>query len=287
MSYDAPGDARRPDYYQSAPSYDQSGGDSETRDPGGWNAVIFAKVPSGAVGVRTSVGKILDEQLGEGLTMKAPWETVVMMSTRLQADRVNAEAASQDLQKVGARLTVPFSLNPKDAPAVYKNVGNLDQVEAIIINPGVMESLKAVSAKYTAEQLITMRPEVKENVEKALKAYIEQALKDKGIPGAINIGNIAITDFQFSPEFNASIEMKVKAAQDALRAEMEKKQIVTQAEAQRDSQKARADGLAYTVGVQSTAEAAAIKRRADALSANPDIIKLNAVEKWDEPPAGV
>ena len=66
-----------------------------------------------------------------------------------------------------------------------------------------------------------------------------------------------------------------------MRAENEKKQKVTQAEAERDSTKAKADGEAYSIEVRSKAEAAAIQRKADALRANPNLVQLNAVDKWD------
>ena len=178
-------------------------------------------------------------------------------------------------------LTVPFSLNAKFAGEVFKKIGNLDQVEAIIINPGVLESVKAIAAKYTAEELITKREEVKTKVEDAIKNYVNQTLTDRGITGAVDIGNVAITHFDFSKDFNRSIELKVKAEQDALRAENEKRQKVTEAEATRDSQKATADGEAYAMDVRSKAEAAAIQRRAQALATNPEIVQLNAVERWD------
>lgn len=250
-------------------------------DPGGYNAFIGAKVPSGAVGVVTQFGKVYAEPLSEGWNWKSPLKHVIMVSTRLQADTVKAQAASQDLQQVTTELTVPFSLKASSAPQVYQKIGNLEQVEAVVINPGVLESVKAVTAKYTAEELITKREEVKMKVEDALKHYVDHTLEEKGLSGAVDIGNVAITHFDFSEDFNRSIELKVKAVQDALRAENEKRQKVTEAEATRDSQKAKADGEAYAIEVKSKAEAAAIQRRADALKANPHIVDLNAVEKWD------
>jgi len=144
-----------------------------------------------------------------------------------------------------------------------------------------MESVKAVTAQFTAEELVTQREKVKALIEDQIKSYIRVALAEKKLPGAIDVGTVAITHFDFSPDFNNSIEQKVKAEQDALRAENEKRQKVTQAEAERDSQKARADGEAYSIEVRSKADAAAIQRKADALRANPNLIQLNAVDKWD------
>jgi regulator of protease activity HflC (stomatin/prohibitin superfamily) len=153
--------------------------------------------------------------------------------------------------------------------------------QSTLIDPGVMESVKAITAQFTAEELVTQRETVKAKIEDQIKSYVRGALTQRGLPGAIEIGSVAITHFDFSKDFNDSIEAKVKAEQDALRAENEKKQKVTQAEADRDSQKAKADGSAYAIEVQSKAEAAAIQRKADALRANPNLVQLNAVDKWD------
>lgn len=253
----------------------------EALEPGGYNAFIGAKVPAGAVGVVTRFGKIDPTPMQPGWNWKTPLDHVEMISTRLHADQVRAQAASHDLQQVTAELTVPFSLRAKDAPEMFQKIGNLDQVETMIINPGVLESVKAVTAKFTAEELITKRAEVKNKVESEIKQYVEQTLKEKGMPDALEIGNVAITHFDFSHEFNKSVELKVKAEQDALRAENEKRQKITEAEAKRDAQKAEADGIAYQKDVTSKAEALAIERRATALRQNSNIVDLMAVERWD------
>ena len=203
------------------------------------------------------------------------------MPTRLLKHAVHAPAASRDLQAVTAQVAVPFSLLPSAGPQVYQVLGSVEALQASIIDPGVMESVKAVTAQFTAEELVTRREAVKGRIEDQVRAYVREALAQKKLPGAIEIGEVAITHFDFSPEFNTSIEQKVKAEQDALRAENEKKQKVTQAEAQRDSTKAVADGEAYSIEVRSKAEAAAIQRKADALRANANLVELNAVDKWD------
>lgn len=248
---------------------------------GGWNAVVAVKVPAQAEGVLTQIGRVYDEPMDSGLHLKFPWQKVYMMPTSLIANTVRAQAGSHDLQQVTTEVTIPFHMVEGFGPKVFKKIGTLEKVEAVVINPGVLESLKAVTARYTAEELITKRQEVKDHVEVKLKDYIHTALEERGLDGAIKIGNIAITHFAFSDGYNKSIEAKVKAAQDALRAESEKKQRVTEAEGIRDAKKATADGEAYSTEVRSKAEADAIKRRAEALKTNPDLIPLTAVEKWD------
>lgn len=243
---------------------------------------VFTTVPAGNVGVPVTFGEVGSGSWDPGLHLKFPFITsVVTMPTRLLKHSVSAPAASKDLQIVTAEVTVPFSLHGTSAPSVYQALGSVEAFQASIIDPGVMESVKAVTAQFTAEELVTRREAVKVKIETQVKQYVATALAGRRLPGAIEIGEVAITHFDFSPDFNNSIEQKVKAEQDALRAENEKKQKVTQAEAERDSAKARADGEAYSIEVRSKAEAAAIQRKADALRANQNLVQLNAVDKWD------
>jgi regulator of protease activity HflC (stomatin/prohibitin superfamily) len=242
----------------------------------------FTTVDPGKVGIAVTLGYVSKAPWEPGLHWKLPLVTsVVEMSTRLEKHPVNAPAASKDLQQVTAEVTVPFSLKAESGPDVFQRLGMQETFQSTLIDPGVMESVKAITAQFTAEELVTQRETVKAKIEDQIKSYVREALAQKGLAGAIEIGNVAITHFDFSKDFNDSIEAKVKAEQDALRAENEKKQKVTQAEAERDSQKAKADGSAYSIEVQSKAEAAAIQRKADALRANPNLVQLNAVDKWD------
>jgi regulator of protease activity HflC (stomatin/prohibitin superfamily) len=243
---------------------------------------VVTTVPAGNVGVPVTFGEVGSVSWDPGLHFKFPFITsVVTMPTRLLKHSVSAPAASKDLQIVTAEVAVPFSLHGPAASSVYQALGSVDAFQATIIDPGVMESVKAVTAQFTAEELVTQREAVKVKIEAEVKHYVANALAGRRLPGAIEIGEVAITHFDFSPDFNNSIEQKVKAEQDALRAENEKKQKVTQAEAERDSAKARADGEAYSIEVRSKAEAAAIQRKADALRANQNLVQLNAVDKWD------
>ncbi|MEC8821972.1 MAG: hypothetical protein VYA08_13845, partial [Pseudomonadota bacterium] len=91
----------------------------------------------------------------------------------------------------------------------------------------------------------------------------------------------AITDFDFSAEFNRAIEEKVRAEQEALKAKNENLKRVTQAEAAAAEKTLAADAMAYEIEVQSKARADAIEREAKALKDNPQLIQLRIAEKWN------
>lgn len=243
--------------------------------------MCVATVDAGRVGVLKTFGQVQDKELGEGLHFKAPWQNVVTMETRLRAHHSKANSASSDLQIVSAEVTIQYSLTSAMAGRIYQKMGSLEQIEVNVLSPAIQESLKSVTARYTAEQLITSRQAVKTEVEKQIDQFISTTLKDKKVEGAVIIANIAITEFNFSGEFNKAIEAKVMAEQEALKAKNEKTRRITEAEAKFQEEKLKADANAYSIEKESIARADAIRREADALRSNPNLIQLRGVDKWN------
>lgn len=238
-------------------------------------------VSSGYVGVQTTFGRVHAEPPSPGVHFVNPFvDGVTQLETRLKSHEVTASAASKDLQIVKTKISVQHSLNAATAPQSYSQIGDLDRFDVAVVDPAVMESLKEVTAKYTAEELITKREIVKQQVSVAIKAFIDHTLAERNISGAVQIANVAIKDFDFSHEFNASIESKVKAQQEALRAENEKVKRLTDASAAAGERKLQADAEAYQLEKVSIQRAAAIEREAKALSANPLLLQLRSIEKW-------
>ena len=242
----------------------------------------FTIVNSGHVGVVKTLGAVQPDPLPEGLNFKKPFiDAVEEISVRLQKTDSAATAASKDLQVVSTRVAVQYSLIGEIAPRTYQTIGRSAIVETNVIAPAIQESVKAVTAQYTAEELVTRRSEVKGKIQLAIEAFIEETLAQKGANGALNLDNVAITDFEFSQEFNKAIEEKVQAEQEALKAENEKLRRVTQAEAAAEERKLAADAEAYQITQESVAKAEAIEREAAALRNNPELIELRLAEKWD------
>lgn len=245
---------------------------------GGMTVVVEA----GHVGVVRSLGAVQPEALGEGFHFKKPFiDHVEQMDVRLTASHAQATAASRDLQTVSTEVTTQYSLNGALAPLTYQRIGTLGKVAAALVEPGIQECVKAVTAKFTAEELVTKREAVKLQIQEALNTFINNTLREKQLEGALAIANLAITDFNFSDEFNRAIEAKVKAEQQALQAKNEKLMRTTQAEAAATERKLAAEADAYSTEVQSKARADAIRREAEALKQSPELIQLRAVEKWD------
>lgn len=220
-------------------------------------ATSFTVVKAGHTGVVLTFGAVEDNVLEEGLHFKIPFiQSVVQMNNRTQKIETDGTASSKDLQIISYVVAVNFHVNDASSASLYQNVG-VDYGTVIIV-PAIQESIKAVTAQFTAEELITKRQVVGDQIKEALSDKIGQY----GI--VVEIFNIV--NFDFSEEFNAAVEAKqtaqqnaLKAEQDLARIEVEAKQKITQAEA----------------------EAQSIKLIQDALEASPDYVDYIKWSKWN------
>ena len=125
---------------------------------------------------------------------------------------------------------------------MYQTVGANEVIEFKIIAPTIQESVKSTTAKFTAEELITERSAVAVDI----KANLTNKLGKLGI----SVSDINIVEFRFSPEFDAAIESKVRAEQDALaqknlleKVKYEAQQTIESAKAQAESIKIQAEAV--------------------------------------------
>jgi len=200
----------------------------------------FTTVGSGERGVVVKFGAVQDKVLPEGLHFINPFTTdVEKMDVKIQKEEVNASAASKDLQTVTAKVALTYHLSPDRVSKIYQEVRR--DYGARVIAPKLQESVKAATAKYTAEELITKRALVKDE----MKVAMTEKLGNSGIL----IDDFNIVDFDFSQQFNAAIEAKVTAEQKAK--EAQNKLVQVQAEAQQSIERARAE--AESIRLQSQA----------------------------------
>jgi len=192
-------------------------------------------VPASHFAVVTLWGEVTETILGEGLHFINPFAKTHRISVGLDtADSQNAEAASKDLQTVHTSITVNFRVNPSEVRALYVQNPNL-QYQSQYVVPAIKEVLKAVTSHYTAEELITRRTEVSGKIRDQL------ATKLNGYH--LLVQDINITNFDFSKTFNESIESKVKATQEAERAQRDLERIKFEAEQKIVTAKANAQAI--------------------------------------------
>jgi regulator of protease activity HflC (stomatin/prohibitin superfamily) len=205
-------------------------------------AAIYV-VPAGNVGVITRWGAVNRSSLA-GIHVKIPFaENVILMSTRTQKDESPATAMSNNLQVVTSLIAVNYRLDGNKALQVYQEIGP-DYAE-IVVAPAIQNAFKAATARFTAEELITKRGEVRQMAEDELIAQIE--------PYHIIVENFNIINMDFSEEYQNAIESKQVAQQQVetskqklAQAEIDAQTVIAQAQGQADAQKALKDTGALT-----------------------------------------
>jgi len=141
--------------------------------------LIFAGLNSiriiqpGYVGVSVFLGNAREKELTEGMNFVFPFLTSVhKMDTRIQKiESSSFEAASKDLQSVRASIVVNYNLKQDTVVKLYREIG-INYAEIVIL-PGVSEIYKATTAGFTAEELITKRQAVSEQIRTTLAARLE------------------------------------------------------------------------------------------------------------------
>jgi regulator of protease activity HflC (stomatin/prohibitin superfamily) len=233
-------------------------------------------VPTGSRGVVTVGGAIRGIE-SEGFMLLAPWQALNIFNIRAEEATVEgAEGSTSDTQPVKVSLTVRYSIQTDKVAEVfekYSHDGNLQSY----VQTATQEVFKAVTAKYTAPDLIGKRATVSGDIVAALRTKL-------AIYGA-QVINVDMRNFAFSADYMAAISQKVTQEQLRLGAEnklktveAEQKQKVAVAEAEASALKAKADGEAYANLKIATAQAEALKIQGSALAQNPTVLELRRVE---------
>lgn len=233
-------------------------------------ACTLTVVPAGMSGVVVTMGKVSDHALDSGLHFRIPFvQSVVMMNNKIQKCEVESNSVSKDLQTVSSGVAVNFHITSDSASNIYKTIG--EQYQDTVLQPAIQEAVKSISAQYTAEELITKRTAVGDEIGSALT----EKVSDYGI----NIDKFNIVNFEFSEEFNVAIEQKQVAEQNFLKAQTEKEQQIMEAEADAKKQVIAAEAEAEAKLKKAEAEAEANEKINASLNGN--VLTYQQIQKWD------
>ena len=151
----------------------------------------YFTVSAGNVAVKLRFGELVGAY-GEGIHWKIPFvDSVEKFSVRIKKDAFRTEAFSKDLQQVNLALAVNHRIMPNTVESIYRNLG--PEYTDTVLKPMVEEWSKAVIAKYSADSLISNRMQVTRE--------LDEILKKKMAEKEVIVSDIAITDFDFSPQF--------------------------------------------------------------------------------------
>ena len=216
------------------------------------------KVPTGHTGVVVTFGKVENYTLDSGVHFKAPWQSVIKMDNRIQKETVGLSAFSKDIQEVNMIYTVNYQISKNEAMTIYSTIGK--EYYSTVISPSVMEAVKTVTAKYTAEELITDRTRLAMGIE----AELSNALSKYNI----ELVATSIEDIDFTDAFTDAVEAKQVAQQNKLRAETEAETKIIEANAEAEVKRIEADAEAYVN--ETTSE-----------SLTPEILQKMYYDKWN------
>ncbi len=211
-------------------------------------------------GVVLSWGKY-SETLGSGMHAINPiTDEVIKFPIRTELKTITLEAGSNDLQTVTVKAQVNYHVDPNKVDVIYKNYG-LDYVDNILV-PKINETITGVTPQYKAEDMLQKREEIRDRMRTTLRTKLDSA------KAPIIIDGLAITSFEFSREFKASVEEKQVQEQKA-----QKEKYITQQLSEQNKQKverARADSTVIALQMK------ALKQQSGS-----EYLMLKFIEKWD------
>ncbi len=237
-------------------------------------------VEAGHRGVLLNFGAVdTSVSLNEGIHFVIPFrDNVIPIEVRTQRITENAASASNDLQDVSTQVALNYHVDPTTAQILYQQIG-FDYASRVIA-PAIQESVKQISARFNAENLITNRETVKSEIEANIKARLA--------PYNIVVEALSITEFQFTEQFRRAVEAKVEAEQRALQAtndlrriEIEAQQAEARAIGEQQANIARAEGVRQAAVLQAQGEAEAIQIVEAQLRENPRYLEWLKTQRWD------
>lgn len=251
-----------------------------------WSYWPMLSVPTGSRGVITQFGAIKGIQ-SEGLTFVPPWQKLALFSVRAEEATIeNADGSTSDTQPVKVSMTVRYSITPDRVAEVYEKYSHDGNLQSYV-QTAAAEVFKAVTARYTAPDLIAKRSLVSADISTSLRTKLS-------LYGA-QVINIDMRNFAFSPDYMKAIAEKVTQEQLRLGAEnklktveAEQKQKVAVAEADGRAQQVRAEAQASSTLTIAKADAESLRMRNAAIAQSKDVLELERLKvemakagKWD------
>lgn len=241
--------------------------------------LLFAMttIEAGYVGVRVNLYAdkgVQDEVVGTGRYFLTPNEKMYRFPTfnQLMNYRQPFSFQTSDAMEIKAMIGVEYNIDPKKAATIFATYRKgMDEITYVNLRQYIADSL-IKNATLMDVNAITQGGKAKllDSVTNEIRAKLE--------PVGIRIVKLSwLDDLQYPDQVRASINAKIEATQRALLRENE----VAQSKAEAEKLRVAAQGEADARLTRARAEAEAIAIKAKALRDNPDILGLNAIDKWD------
>ncbi len=185
-------------------------------------------------------------------------ETYEVYDAKVQNLEVKTQAYSKDAQTMNIAMTVQYQIDSNKAITIANQYGSIE-VLANRIESVATEKAKSTLSSYSAMQIIEIRSSISPQVEDVIKQAVTEEY-------CVDIVAVVLTNIDFSSAFEKTVEDKMIAEQEKLKAEYEKETAIVNAQkelevakldAQAKIERAKADAQAQIE--VATAEARAIQ----------------------------
>lgn len=150
-------------------------------------------------------------------------ETYETYDAKVQNIDIIANAYSSDAQTMDITMTVQYQIDSSKAIEIANNYGKLETLSNRIQSVTI-EKTKSVLSKYQAMKIIETRESISPEVESTVKGAIDNNYY-------ITVNTVVLTNIDFSDAFEKTVEDKMIAEQEQLKAEYEAEKARIEAEA--------------------------------------------------------
>lgn len=225
-----------------------------------FNSIYF--VQSGKKAVIKRFGVVNETVINEGMHFKTPLiDSVYNIIVTPITDNEQTLTYTKDNQPIEINYSVMWSFPVENLSENYVLYGS--NPYDFFARSKVVDTLKAVGGKYTASDFVNKREIIRKDLIQAAKLAVINSQNNKS---AINIIDIPITNIDFDDQYEEAIKAKQVASQKAQEAEYK----LQQAKVDAQSAIAKAEG-----------EAKSLTIKAQAIAKNPQVVRLNEIEKWN------
>lgn len=141
---------------------------------------------------------------------------------KVQDLEITSMAYSKDAQTMDILMTVQYQIDDSRAVQIAKQYGSMTALTNRIMSIAT-EKAKATLSKYSAMNIIETRANISPEVEKVIKEAIDDEY-------CVNITTVVLTNIDFSDAFEKTVEDKMIAEQEKLKAQYEKETAIVNAE---------------------------------------------------------
>lgn len=238
------------------------------------------RVPAGNVGVLVNLygsDKGVDvKEVGVGKYWTGFSEELYVFPTFTQTETWSGDQSitfqTIEGMKVGGDVGITYAVDPTKVTELFQKYrSGIDEITNKFLRNMVRDAFNDVASKLPVESVYG-------SGKADLLAAVEQRVRAQVAPIGINVERVYYaSDLVLPPQVTDSLNKKIQATQMA----EQRRNEVAQAQAEADKTRAQAQGEADAKLMLAEADAKAIAVRAAALRNNPDVVALNAVEKWD------